>query len=125
MAETDKSCQLELPLRQCTIIITELLTGDERTPRQFHGFPRTFKTVAHLRGFLWGSYPVAHSLGYKINRRPPKVNWKNIGRLSIEIKDRFHAYHFEFDDVHQFVRFLQNNPAVAELVEYPPKPERY
>ena len=114
------SADFELPLRSCTIIITEMLSATEDEPRRIHGHI-TFTTVAHLGSYLSGSYTLAHYIGYKIKRRPKHVNPRLIGRISLEVHDRHHVYTYEFDDINQFVRFLKEHPAVAEKVEYPPK----
>jgi hypothetical protein len=116
-ANNDKRCVLlEMPIQSCTINLTELLTGPNG-PRQIwctHQFP----TVAHLGSYLSGEYGIARSLGYNLKRKPRNLRLNRLGRLSLEIHDRFRYYHFEFDDVDQFVTFLKDNPEVAAKVEY-------
>lgn len=108
-------------LKDWNIIITEMIAADEHSPRKLMGTIK-FKTVGQLSGFLSGSWGVAKSIGYNLKRKPRNVNEKRVGRLSFEYSDKFSGDTFEFDNVQEFVKFLENNPHFAKAVEYTPKP---
>lgn len=110
--------QFEEPIRDVKIIIEEYVrTWEKNVPRSYHGRVE-FKTTAHLGSYLSGTYGVAQSLGYNFKGGKQRLNDRRVGRLQFEYRARHHGERFEFDNVHQFARFLEENPRFAELVEY-------
>jgi len=56
------------PLKECDIILTEMLAADAETPRKLMGTVK-FKTVAHLGSYLSGARDVAASICYHLKTK--------------------------------------------------------
>lgn len=82
--------------------------------------PVKFKTVAELRNFFFEHKRLGEAVGYVITKnRTPGFNDNRItGKLSFEYIDQTTSGRNDFDNVNQFVKFLEDHPQLARLVEY-------
>lgn len=108
------------PVTEWEITITELALSDDHPGRRFFNEHR-FKTIAALKEYFErpGSYPIAKSLSYNVPEpSPEKFNPRCVGRLSFHYEDRIMKPTWEFDNVRDFVKYLEMHPSLAECVNY-------
>ena len=112
------------PVSAWQISITEMVRPDFSYEGRIIFNTHQFQTIQELAKYFRkpDSYPVAKSLNYNVPE-PPAEKWnpRMIGRITFMYTDYMMSRLLEFDSVDDFVRFLEDHPPLAKVVEYVPR----
>jgi hypothetical protein len=105
---------INLPVKTCTIIYRYYGWGPDKKSHRY--YEDSFDKISKLRDYFKRIPGAGPLVGY--GKKESHHAWAFSATIQLEWTDAVMYVKKEFADVHEFAKFIEDHPPLAEMVEY-------